>query len=140
MSREERERTPFGERLYAARKHAKLTQPQLAKAAGMAQSTLGELEWIGDGSSKTAQLAAACGVRAEWLATGNGLMVDEEKRLHPEVAEMAKHINDLPKKKRDLVLLAIRNSVTLVNEAGVIGQDQEDEDADDPQPAVRRVG
>jgi transcriptional regulator with XRE-family HTH domain len=63
-----RERTPFGQRLYDARKKAKLTQVKLAKAAGMAQGTLAELEWDGQGSSYTPMLAAACGVSAEWLA------------------------------------------------------------------------
>jgi phage repressor protein C with HTH and peptisase S24 domain len=65
-------RTPFGERLYAARTAAQLSQPELAKAVGMAQSTLAEAERSGQGSSKTAQLAAALGVRAEWLAEGTG--------------------------------------------------------------------
>lgn len=64
-------RSPFGKRLYDSRTGAKLTQIQLAKLAGIAQSTLAELERIGQGSSKTLQLAAACGVSPEWLATGS---------------------------------------------------------------------
>lgn len=64
----QKQRTPFGERLFTARKKAKLTQVKLAKAAGMAQGTLAELEWEGQGSSYTPMLAAACGVSAEWLA------------------------------------------------------------------------
>lgn len=71
-----RERSPFGERLYAARTRAKLTQVQLAKAASISQSTLGELEYDGEGSSATVRLAMACGVRPEWLAEGEGEMVD----------------------------------------------------------------
>lgn len=69
-----RERTPFGERLYQARKEAKLTQARLAELAGMAQGTLAEAEYTGSGSTYTPQLAAACQVRAEWLATGIGPM------------------------------------------------------------------
>lgn len=64
----QKERTPFGQRLSDARKAAKLTQVKLAELAGMAQGTLAELEWIGQGSSYTPMLAAACGVSAEWLA------------------------------------------------------------------------
>lgn len=71
-----KERTPFGERLHQARTHAKLTQTQLAKAAGVAQGTLGELEWRYDGSAAVVRLAMACGVRPEWLAEGEGHMVD----------------------------------------------------------------
>lgn len=66
----ERERTAFGARLYEARTEAKLKQPQLAKIVGMGQSTLAEAEWSAQGSSFTAQLAQACGVRPEWLASG----------------------------------------------------------------------
>lgn len=68
----ERERTDFGQRLFEARTGAKLSQPALAAKVGMAQSTLAEAESARHGSSFTAQLAAATGVRAEWLASGVG--------------------------------------------------------------------
>jgi transcriptional regulator with XRE-family HTH domain len=74
--REMRERTPFGERLFTARTHAKLTQAQLAKAAGISQGTLGELEYDGEASMAVVRLATACKVRPEWLAEGQGEMVD----------------------------------------------------------------
>lgn len=74
--KEKRERTPFGERLHKARKHAKLTQAQLAKAAGVAQSTLAELEYDGDASMAAVRIANACGVRPLWLTDGEGEMVD----------------------------------------------------------------
>lgn len=72
MPRREPNRTAFGQRLHEARVAMRLSQPELARAVGMAQSTLAEAERIGQGSSKTAQLAAALGVRAEWLADGTG--------------------------------------------------------------------
>lgn len=94
-----RERTPFGERLYTARTHAKLTQKQLAKAADISQSNLGELEYDGDGSSATVRLAVACGVRPEWLSEGQGEMldtftwpfqrIDKERVLALEVDDLA---------------------------------------------------
>ena len=68
-------RTPFGERLVKARKRKGLTQTQLAKLVGMGQSTLTEAEKSGQGSSFTAQIAAACDVDELWLATGEGDML-----------------------------------------------------------------
>lgn len=67
-------RTEFGTRLRDARKRAGLTQADLAKRAGMPLSTLAESETKGQGSTYTPQLAAACGVSPEWLATGEGPM------------------------------------------------------------------
>jgi len=75
------ERTPFGERLLAARTHARLTQPALAKAVGMSQSTLAEAEKTGQGSSYTTQIAKICDVDSDWLATGNGEMLNRPPGL-----------------------------------------------------------
>lgn len=66
--------TDFGNRLKSARKHAGLTQAQLAKKVGIGQSTLAELEKAGQGSSHAPAIANACRVSALWLATGSGLM------------------------------------------------------------------
>lgn len=66
--------TDFGKRLKEARKTAKLTQVQLAKAAGIGQSTLAELEKTGYGSARVANLAEACGVSVMWLSDGTGSM------------------------------------------------------------------
>lgn len=71
----DRSRTEYAVRLRAARKHAGLTQHQLAAAVGMPQSTLSEAETTGQSSAYTPQLAKKCGVDAEWLATGEGQMV-----------------------------------------------------------------
>lgn len=68
-------RSDYGARLFAARTHAKLKQAQLAEAVGMGQSSLAGLEKNGQGSAYTTQLALRCGVRPEWLATGEGPMV-----------------------------------------------------------------
>jgi len=70
-----RSRTEYAVRLRAARKHAGLTQHQLADAVGMPQSTLSEAETTGQSSAYTPMLAKKCGVDAEWLATGRGAMV-----------------------------------------------------------------
>lgn len=71
--------TEFGRRLKQARKHAGLTQKQLAPKAGMSQSNLSELETVAHQSGKTPQLARACGVNGVWLATGEGGMLDPEQ-------------------------------------------------------------
>lgn len=70
--------TEFGSRLSQARAHAKLSQKALAKKVGMGQGTLSELETGGFGSSFTVQIAEACGVNSNWLATGEGHMLDIE--------------------------------------------------------------
>lgn len=67
-------RTEFGQRLLEARKAAKLTQVQLAKAAGMSQANYAELEKSGQGSAFTPKIAYLCGVSVEWLAYGTGEM------------------------------------------------------------------
>ena len=68
-------RSEYGSRLQQARRHAGLTQKQLAARAGMSQGTLSELETNAQSSGFTPQLAAACGVDAHWLATGMGEML-----------------------------------------------------------------
>lgn len=78
--------TDFGKRLKTARKHAGLIQAQLAKAVGIGQSTVAELEKEGFGSSHVATIAAACGVSPIWLATGEGPML-------PGDGEAATHAN-----------------------------------------------
>lgn len=70
------ERTDFGARLLAARKHAKLSQKELAERAGLSQSNLSELEKSGLGSARVVAIAAACGVSARWLSAGEGGMLD----------------------------------------------------------------
>lgn len=73
------DRTPYGERLFEARMHAGLSQPDLAAKVDMSQSTLSELERTGQGSSKTQRIAQATGVRAAWLADGDGPMLDNSE-------------------------------------------------------------
>lgn len=71
----ENARTDYAARVRLARERAGLSQTKLAKLVGMAQSSLALAETTGVGSSYTPQIAAACKVSAEWLATGEGEMV-----------------------------------------------------------------
>ena len=71
-------RSEFGQRLFDARKHANLTQMELAKAVGTSQPNLAELERKGAGSALTPAFATRCGVAIEWLAYGQGDMLARE--------------------------------------------------------------
>ncbi len=67
--------TEYGMRLRRARQHAGLTQAQLQKLTGIAQSTISTAEREGYGSSETPVYAKALRVDAHWLATGEGDML-----------------------------------------------------------------
>ncbi|WP_445394251.1 XRE family transcriptional regulator [Stenotrophomonas maltophilia] len=76
----------LNERVSRAREHAQLTQAQLAKAAGVSQQAIQKLEsGKSKDSKKIAQIAIACGVRPEWLTTGEEPMVAAPMRVR-EVA------------------------------------------------------
>lgn len=90
-------RSEYGQRLYTARKQAGLTQTALAKAAGMSQSTYQEAETTGARSTYTSQLAAACGVSAQWLATGAGSMLDGTGNDKTETDKLADALKVLTK-------------------------------------------
>lgn len=70
----------LSERIKAARKHAGLTQRELAERVGIAQTAISQLE-----SGKTLRstylfaISEACGVSGSWLATGMGGMVIDPK-------------------------------------------------------------
>lgn len=82
-------RTPYGERLFKARTHAKLSQRELADRVGFkSQGTIADLEVHGQGSSKTGRMAEVCGVREKWLATGEGPMLDTSE-VPPEANTVA---------------------------------------------------
>lgn len=72
-----------------ARRYAGLTQKQLADAVGIRQPTLSDLE-KGDSRSSAylVQIARACKVNADWLATGRGEMeaTDNVSELRPKLA------------------------------------------------------
>lgn len=68
----------FAERLKAARQYAGLTQKQLADRSGVPQPNISRIERGGqDSSAHLVGLATACGVRPEWLASGQEPMVAE---------------------------------------------------------------
>lgn len=69
----------LGARLRQARKHAKLTQESLATRSGVSQQLISSLERDKQDSTVfVVELATACGVRPQWLASGEEPMVEEE--------------------------------------------------------------
>ncbi|MND90049.1 putative HTH-type transcriptional regulator [compost metagenome] len=66
----------YKERIKAARRHAGLTQAQLAKLVGIDQASVSDLErGRSQRSSYNASIAKACGVSAIWIESGSGPMV-----------------------------------------------------------------
>ena len=78
-------KSEFGQRLFDARKHAKLTQVELCQLVGMSQGTFGFLERQGQTSGYTPAIAKVCGVSVQWLAYGEGQMLGPELAAPPQV-------------------------------------------------------
>ncbi|MGP2731761.1 LexA family transcriptional regulator [Serratia bockelmannii] len=73
----------FSERLDMAMKESGYTQGSLAKAVGMAQSSVWKLVSGGaQGSRKLVDIAKVLGVRPEWLSDGSGPMRAEGAKPH----------------------------------------------------------
>lgn len=69
----------YKERIKAARRHAGLTQAQLAKMVGIDQASVSDLErGRSQRSSYNASIAKACGVSAIWIESGTGPMTSTE--------------------------------------------------------------
>ena len=81
---EEGGRTAYGQRLFTARRNAKLSQAALAGRVGTTQSNVAELERSGQGSAYTPLFAEVCAVSALWLAEGKGLMRQSAADSRPE--------------------------------------------------------
>jgi SOS-response transcriptional repressor LexA len=65
----------FGDRVRERREAHEMSQEQLAKASGVSQSTIAQIEsGRNKGTKHILKLATAIGVRPEWLETGRGPM------------------------------------------------------------------
>nr|WP_317629792.1 LexA family transcriptional regulator [Pseudomonas entomophila] len=79
----------YKDRVKAARKHARLTQVELAKLVGIDQASISDLErGRSSRSSYNASIAKACGVSALWLENGKGEML-EARHEQSNVAPVA---------------------------------------------------
>lgn len=78
------------DRLKQARKHAKLSQAQLAERAGIAQASVSEIErGITRTSGHLVKFATICGVNAVWLSEGIGSMLSEATGTASNVAPVS---------------------------------------------------
>lgn len=69
----------YGARVRLAREHAKMSQGQLGKAlGGLKQPSILAIEKRDTKSKYTLEIAKITGVRADWLETGEGRMLDDK--------------------------------------------------------------
>lgn len=108
------ERTDFGLRLKQAREAAGLSQVDAAKAIGVAQGTIGELEKIGLGSAYTTQFAALYRVSPQWLADGKGSR-RAVSGLSDEVSAIAMKLDALEEHERERVLVIVRQLLDIAS-------------------------
>lgn len=78
--------TEFGKRLRQARLYAKMTQVEVSQATGISQSTISTAERESYGSLDTPKYAHLYKVNSNWLATGEGEMLDPESHKAAEAA------------------------------------------------------
>jgi phage repressor protein C with HTH and peptisase S24 domain len=85
----ENRRMEYKDRLKQARKHAKLSQLELAQRVGITQTSISDLERGKSASSSyNASIAKNCGVSAIWLENGTGPMIPVRLELAVHNKEM----------------------------------------------------
>lgn len=81
----------FSDRLNTAMQRAGYTQGALAKAVGMAQSSVNQLLNKASSSRKTVEIADVLGVNPVWLASGNGPMMPSEQYSVEQLTSFREH-------------------------------------------------
>lgn len=106
----------YGERLKAARNHAKLTQARLAELSEIAQPTISELETTGEnGSIHTTRFARICGVSADWLAEEIGEMIPNfYQTCDPKIIAVARVMEPMPEYVKDAAVQDVSKIAELV--------------------------
>ena len=107
----------YGQRLKAARDHAKLSQAQLAELAGIKQPSISHLETHPDatGSEFTARLARHCGVSADWLADEFGEMIPSVyQTTDPKIIAVARVMEPLPEYAKDAAVKDVTEVAELI--------------------------
>jgi transcriptional regulator with XRE-family HTH domain len=110
----------YGDRLRLARKHAGLSQSQLAEEAGVSQSTVSQLEnsETDIGSLHTVRFARACKVSPDWLDDEIG---DMEPLVYqttdPKIIAVAKLMEPLPEYGKDAAAKDVAEVAQLIARA-----------------------
>lgn len=90
-----------------------LTQTELARLSGISQPTLSELaNKPGTGSQNIAQIAHNLGVRALWLATGEGPRYESDFFLDGTESELIKIWRSFPPSSQRTMLAQFRAVLT----------------------------
>lgn len=117
----------YGERLKAARKHAKLSQAKLAEMTGVSQANISKLELSeATGSEFTVQFSVACGVSCEWLAMNTGEMVNNVNYNNEDIKRAIVLMQDMPE-------YALKHAVKIIDD---IAQFQKMATSTEAAPAV----
>lgn len=123
----------LADRIKAARKHANLTQKDLASKVGVSQPVISQLE-KGENlqSVHLVKIASHCNVRAEWLATGKGDMTEGGNAVAEAAATygsgaadkvmqmLAKHGKGLTDQAQQRLLQAVSDTLSEVKSGNVI--------------------
>lgn len=89
------QRTPFAQRMRAARVHAGLNQQEAAKLIGIQQGSLSELEKTATKSAHTAKAALVYKVSPGWLQDGAGSMLDTPHTFSQRAAFIAARLDEI---------------------------------------------
>ena len=109
----------FGSRLKGARQTAGLTQKQLAKLAGLSQTTISDIERDrNSGSGEVVTLARVLGVSAEYLANNIGPMIAIQQTQMPTKRSDIPTIE--PKTKRAKRIAGINRTIENISTEGLI--------------------
>lgn len=107
------------DRLRSALKESPLTQTELAKLSGISQPTLSALVNVaGTGSQNIAQIAHNLGVRALWLATGEGPRYESDFFLDGFEAELIAIWRRFPPSSQRTMLAQFRAALAAQEDPG----------------------
>lgn len=130
MAKRPSAQSDFGKRMRDARDGAGLTQEQAAKAIGISQGTLSELENQHSGSSHVVAFAKLYGVDPFWLALGDGTP-DGTTSLDADAVAFARAYQALRQHERQKLRMLLHVARDGVNPANIsaapkIGFDEPD--------------
>lgn len=109
-----------------ARERAGLTQGDLVARSGVQQGTISKIErGESDSSTFTVRLAVACGVRPEWLDSGEEpmLRVEGYTTNDPKLIAMCRVLEDKAEYMKDAAVKEVAQILELVEHASISHDD-----------------